>query len=150
MRMCRGRGGRSASAMVRCSGGLDLSASAASTRGGSAASLFRFGAKQIRERQCKLASYGAAKRELMPGVEQRRHKGLNNRVENSHQPTRRRERQMKRFKSPRQAQRFLSAHAQIDNLFHLLRDHVTASEYRAARARAFEVWADVSGVAAAA
>src|SRR5207344_2590483 len=60
----------------------------------------------------KLASYPAAKRELMPGVEHRRHKGLNNRAENSHQPTRRRERQMKRFKSPGQAQRFLSAHDQ--------------------------------------
>jgi transposase-like protein len=54
---------------------------------------------------------------MMPGVEYRRHKGLNNRAENSHQPTRRRERQMKRFnyKSPGQTQRFLSAH-----------DHVTA------------------------
>ncbi len=57
---------------------------------------------------------------------------------------------MKRFKSARHAQRFLSAHDQINNLFHLRRDHVSASEYRAARARAFEVWADVSGVAAAA
>src|SRR5918995_4568069 len=63
----------------------------------------------------KLASYGAARKDLMPGVEHRRHKGLDNRAENSHQPTRRRERQMKRFKSPRQAQRFLSAHDQIDN-----------------------------------
>src|SRR4051795_10346760 len=58
----------------------------------------------------KLASYSAAKGEVMPSVEHRRHKGLNNRAENSHQPTRRRERQMKRFKSPGQAQRFLSAH----------------------------------------
>jgi putative transposase len=98
----------------------------------------------------KLPSYGAAKKELMPGVEHRRHKGLNNRAENSHQPTRRRERQMKRFTSARQAQRFLSAHDQINNLFHLRRDHVTASEYRAARARAFEMWAEISGVAAAA
>src|SRR5512144_1986975 len=48
----------------------------------------------------KLASYPAAKSELMPGVEHRRHKGLNNRAKNSHQPTRQRERQMKRFKSP--------------------------------------------------
>src|ERR687893_786635 len=47
----------------------------------------------------KLPSYGAAKQVLVPGVEHRRHKGLNNRAENSHQPTRRRERQMKRFKS---------------------------------------------------
>src|SRR5918998_22756 len=98
----------------------------------------------------KLASYPAAKKDLMPGFGHRRHKGLNNRAENSHQPTRRRERQMKRFKSPRQAQRFLSAHDQIDNLFHLRRDHVTAVRYRAARTRAFEAWAEVSGVAAAA
>ena len=115
--------------------------------------------RKLLKRQCraprvmvtdKLASYGAAKGELMPGIEHRRHKGLNNRAENSHQPTRRRERQMKRFKSPRQAQRFLSAHGQISNLFHLRRDHVTASEYRAARVRALEMWADISGVAAAA
>src|SRR6185369_1478884 len=65
----------------------------------------------------KLASYGAAKREVMPGIEHRQHKGLNNRAENSHQPTRRRERQMKQFKSAGQAQRFLSAHDQINNLF---------------------------------
>jgi putative transposase len=98
----------------------------------------------------KLASYPAAKKDLMPGVEHRRHKGLNNRAENSHQPTRRRERQMKRFKSPRQAQRFLSAHDPINNLFHLRRDHVTADQYRAARIQVFEVWADVTGVSAAA
>jgi putative transposase len=98
----------------------------------------------------KLASYPAAKRELMPGVEHRRHKGLNNRAENSHQPTRRRERQMKRFKSAGQAQRFLSAHDQINNLFHLRRDHVTATEYRAARAQAFAIWAEVTGAMAAA
>src|SRR5919205_3981926 len=64
----------------------------------------------------KLASYGAAKREVMLGVEHRQHKGLNNRAENSHQPTRRRERQMKRFKSAGQVQRFLSAHDPISNL----------------------------------
>jgi putative transposase len=98
----------------------------------------------------KLPSYGAAKKELMPSVEHRRHKGLNNRAENSHQPTRRRERQMKGFKSAGQAQRFLSAHDPINNLFHLRRDNVSASEYRAARARAFETWAGISGVAAAA
>src|SRR3954451_18192690 len=96
----------------------------------------------------KLASYGAAKREIVPGVEHRQHKGLNNRAENSHQPTRPRERQMKRFKSARQAQRFLSAHDQINNLFHLRRDHVPASEYRAARTRAFQTWAEVTGMAA--
>jgi putative transposase len=57
---------------------------------------------------------------------------------------------MKRFKSARQAQRFLSAHDQISNLFHLRRDDVTASQHRAARARAFETWADISGVTDAA
>ena len=76
----------------------------------------------------KLASYSAAKDEVMPSVEHRRHKGLNNRAENSHQPTRRRERQMKRFKSAGQAQRFLSAHDQINNLFHLRRDHLPARQ----------------------
>src|SRR5690242_18954910 len=98
----------------------------------------------------KLASYGAAKREVMPGVEHRQHKGLNNRAENSHQPTRRRERQMKRFKSAGQAQRFLSAHDQINNLFHLYRDHLPAAEYRAVRAQAFAIWAEVTGAKAAA
>ena len=55
---------------------------------------------------------------------------------------------MQRFKSPRQAQRFLSAHDQIGNLFHLRRDHVTAVQHRAARVRAFEAWAEVSGIVA--
>jgi putative transposase len=98
----------------------------------------------------KLASYGAAKRAVMPSVEHRKHKGLNNRAENSHQPTRRRERQTKRFKSPGQAQRFLSAHDGINNLFHLRRHQVPAAQYRAARIQAFQVWADVTGVATAA
>ena len=113
--------------------------------------------RKLLKRQCraprvmitdKLASYGAAKREVMPGVEHRQHKGLNNRAENSHQPTRRRERQMKRFKSARQAQRFLSAHDQINNLFHLRRDHIPADQYRAARTQAFQAWAEVTGAAA--
>ena len=97
----------------------------------------------------KLPSYGAAKREVMPGVEHRQHKRLNNQAENSHQPTRRRERQRKRLKSAQQAQRFLSAHDQIANLFHLSRDHVATSEYRATELRAFEVWTNISGAAAA-
>jgi hypothetical protein len=57
----------------------------------------------------KLASYGAAKREVMPGIEHRQHKRLNNRAENSHQPTRRRERQMKQFKSAGQLPGWLLA-----------------------------------------
>ncbi|HEX6013191.1 MAG TPA: transposase, partial [Geminicoccaceae bacterium] len=90
----------------------------------------------------KLASYPLAKQELMPGVGHRRHKGLNNRADNPYQPTRRRERQVKRFKSSGQAQRFLSAHDRINNLFQLRRDHLTATEYRAARAQAFAIWAE--------
>src|ERR1700712_663210 len=96
----------------------------------------------------KLASYSAAKDELMPSVEHRRHKGLNNRAENSHQPTRRRERQMKRFTSAGQAQRFLSAHDGINNLFLLRRDQVSSTQYRAARTQAFQIWAEVTGVGA--
>src|SRR5207244_8130369 len=55
----------------------------------------------------KLKSYGEAKREILPGVEHRQHKRLNNRAENSHQSTRLREKKMRRFKSAKQAQRFL-------------------------------------------
>jgi putative transposase len=98
----------------------------------------------------KLKSYAAAKREIMPAVEHRQHKGLNNRAENSHQPARRRERIMKRFKSPRQVQRFLSAHDQIANHFPRMRDHDTAANFRAARKSAFAAWAEVIGVAMAA
>jgi putative transposase len=98
----------------------------------------------------KLRSYGAAKREIMPGVEHRQHKGLNNRAENSHQPTRRRERQMKRFKSARHVQRFVSIHDPIANLFHFPRNQLTATDYRAARAQAFEDWAGIAGAQLAA
>ena len=95
----------------------------------------------------KLASYAAAKRVVMPGVEHRQHKGLNNRAENTHQPTRRRERMMKRFKSAGQAQRFLSVHDQIANLFRRPAN-TNAAAHRKSRAQAFSVWAEVTGVAA--
>jgi putative transposase len=97
----------------------------------------------------RLASYGAAKREIMPGVEHRQHQRLNNRAENSHQPTRRRERIMKRFKSAGQAQRFLSAHDQVANLFRRPAN-TNASDHRRARARAFQVWTEVTGIVSAA
>ena len=95
----------------------------------------------------KLASYAVAKRVVMPGVEHRQHKGLNNRAENSHQPTRRRERMMKRFKSAGQAQRFLSVHDQVGNLFRRPAN-TNAAEHREARASTFVAWAEVTGVAA--
>ena len=98
----------------------------------------------------KLRSYGAAKRTILPGVEHRQSRYLNNRAEVSHQPTRRRERQMQRFKSARHAQRFLSSHGQIHNHFQLRRHLLTAPEHRAARDRAFQTWRDVAGVARAA
>ncbi len=75
----------------------------------------------------KLRSYGAAKREIMPGVEHRPHKGLNNRAENSRQPVRRRERIMKRFKSARQLQCFVSIHDPIANLFHIPRHDIPST-----------------------
>jgi putative transposase len=89
----------------------------------------------------KLASYAAAKRTVMPGVEHRQHRDLNNRAENSHQPTRRRERIMKRYKSAGQAQRFLSAHDQVANLFRRPANTNTADRRRA-RARAFQTWTE--------
>lgn len=95
----------------------------------------------------KLGSYGAAKREILPGVEHRQSRYLNNRCEVSHQPTRRRERHMRRFKSVRQAQQFLSIHTPIHNHFQLRRHRLPASEYRAARDRAFLTWRDATGVA---
>jgi putative transposase len=94
----------------------------------------------------KLASYAAVKRMVMPGVEHRQHKGLNNRAENSHQPTRRRDRIMKRFKSAEQAQRFRSVHDPVANLFRRPA-HTNASDHRRARARALQAWAEVTGIA---
>ena len=94
----------------------------------------------------KLASYGAAKTAVMPSVEHRQHKGLNNRAENSHQPTRRRERIMKRFKSAGHAQRFLSTHDQVANLFRRPAN-TTAADHRQSRDRAFTAWAEVTGIA---
>jgi putative transposase len=83
--------------------------------------------------------------------EHRQHKGLNNRAENSHQPTRRRERIMKRFKSRRQAQSFLSVHDQIANLFHVpYPEHTTASARRALRERACATWREISSACLAA
>lgn len=94
----------------------------------------------------KLGSCGALKRQIMPGVEHRQHKGLNNRAL---QPTRRRERIMKRFKSPRQAQRFLAVHDQVAKFFRRPANISNADHCRH-RAQAFQTWADVTGIALAA
>jgi putative transposase len=87
-----------------------------------------------------LKSYAAAKAKIIPGVEHRQSRYLNNRAENSHQPTRQRERRMKRFKSPRQAQQFLSAHGPIHQHAHPRRHRMSAAEYCAYLAEAFAVW----------
>jgi len=97
----------------------------------------------------KLASYAVAGRETMPGVEHRRHKGLNNRAENSHQPTRRREKIMKRFKSARQLQRFVSIHDPIANLFHFPRHALPSSDHRDLRSAAMETWHEITHITAA-
>ena len=97
----------------------------------------------------KLRSYDAAKRDIIPGVEHRSHKGLNNRAENSHQPTRRRERIMKRFKSPRQLQRFVSIHDPIANLFHFPRNTLSSADHRDLRAAAMQIWGEIAHVRAA-
>jgi putative transposase len=73
-------------------------------------------------------------------VQHRVSRYLNNRAENSHRPTRGRERQMQRFKSPAQAQRFLSAHAMIYGHFRPRRHLMSAARHRRARARAFRIW----------
>ena len=88
----------------------------------------------------KLRSYGVARRQLLPKVEHRQSRHLNNRAENSHRPTRRRERQMQQFKSPRHAQNFLSSHSFIYGHFHPRRHRLAATTYRAIRTQAFNVW----------
>jgi len=96
----------------------------------------------------KLPSYGAAQREVLPGVEHRRHKGRNNRAENAHQPTRERERRMRRFKSPGHAQRFLAAYGPIVGHFRPRRHRLSAAAYRETRHERFATWRAVTGTPA--
>jgi putative transposase len=94
----------------------------------------------------KLASYGVAHRRLIPSVEHRRSKYLNNRAENSHQPTRQREHAMKRFHSPGGAQRFLSAFSGISPHFRPRRHRLTAAQYRHEMTTRFTTWNQVTGL----
>ena len=87
----------------------------------------------------KLRSYGAAIRDLCPSVDHRSHKGLNNQSEASHRHTRRREKAMGRFKSPRQAQSFLPVHDQTTNIFRPKRHSLSTKSYRQSRADAFSL-----------
>ncbi|MGY3061536.1 transposase-like protein [Streptomyces sp. TE3672] len=93
----------------------------------------------------KLRSYGAAHREVMPSVEHRSHKGLNDRAENSHQPTRQRERAMKGFRSFGGAQRFLSAFSGISPHFRPHRHLMTAFDHRAEMTVRFAIWDQITG-----
>ncbi|WP_033329684.1 IS6 family transposase [Streptomyces yerevanensis] len=93
----------------------------------------------------RLRSYGAAHREVMPSIEHRSHKGLNNRAENSHQPTRQRERAMKGFRSTGAAQRFLSAFSGISPHFRPRRHLMTAPGHRAEMAIRFATWDQETG-----
>ncbi|OWY64082.1 IS6 family transposase [cyanobacterium TDX16] len=92
----------------------------------------------------KLKSYEAANKPVMKRVEHRQHKELNNRAENSHQPTRVRERRMRKFKSPGQAQRFLSALGPIRDHFHPKQHQLTAHRYRQLLRQRLEDWREVA------
>ena len=93
----------------------------------------------------KLRSYSAAKAQVLPGVEHIQQKYLNNRAENSHQPTRLRERVMRRFKSSGHAQRFLSAFGIISSHFRPGRHLCSAGVYREIMKRRFATWEEVVG-----
>ena len=88
----------------------------------------------------KLRSYGFPHRELIPESILSTKQYESNRAEQSHEATRVRERGMRKFKSVRQAQRFLGTHAAVSNLFNLGRHLVRAEHYRDLRVSAFEEW----------
>jgi putative transposase len=94
----------------------------------------------------KLGSYQAARRSVLASVEHRQSKYLNNRAENSHQPTRVRERAMRKFSSPGGAQRFLAAFSVISPHFRIRRHLLHAQEYRREMASRFSTWNDVTGL----
>ena len=96
----------------------------------------------------KLGSYAAARRQFMPDVEHRSHKGLNNRAENSHLPFRRRERAMQGFRSPKYLQRFVSVFSAIRNLFVPPRSRRSAHTTRLHRLNAMAEWKSVASVTA--
>lgn len=97
----------------------------------------------------KLKSYGAAKREILPGVEHRQSRYLNNRCESSHLPTRQRERRMQRFKSSGHAQRFLSAYGPIAQHFRPRRHLYSAPDYRQEMKKRFQIWQEITETATA-
>ena len=102
------------------------------------------GAEPMRLITDKLRSYPQAARDVLPSAEHCTDRYANNRAELSHQLTRQRERQMRRFKTGHQAHRFLSTHARVNNLFRYGRHLLRAANHRLFRARAFAVWQQVT------
>lgn len=98
----------------------------------------------------QLRSDRAALREILPHVERRQHRSLNNRVENSHQLSRQRGRRLQRFKSPGHAQRFLAAYGPIAQHFRLRRHRVRAAAYRQEPQQRFDPWQELTNVPTAA
>jgi putative transposase len=94
----------------------------------------------------KLKSDGAAKREIVPGVEQRQHRSLNNRAEHSPQPTRQRERRMQGCKSPGHVQRFLAAYGPIAQHCRPRRHRWSAPAYRQERQKRCHGWGEITGI----
>jgi len=97
-----------------------------------------------------LQSHGAAKREILPGVEHRQHRSLNNWAENSHQSTRQRERRMQGFTSPGQEQRFRSASGPIAQHFRPRRHRLAARASRQQLQNRFQIWQEITTPALAA
>ena len=137
-----------------CGGPSTRTASTSSSRRRDAKAAKRF-FRRLLKRQCAsprvmvtdtLRSYRVAHREVMPSVEHRQSRYLNNRAENSHQPTRQRERAMKRFRSPGGAQRVLSAFSGISPHFRPRRHRLIADDYRTEMTRRFAVWNEVTGL----
>ncbi len=98
----------------------------------------------------KLRSYSAALKELLPRTEHRQSRYLNNRAENSHQKTRRRERALQRFKSCGHAQRFLSVFEPLNTHFRPPRHLLKAADYRQIMSKRFTTWREVTELAATA
>jgi len=92
----------------------------------------------------KRASYPPALRSVLPGVAHQRHKGLNDRAENSHRPVRKRERVLQRFKSPGHAQRFLEPFSAVHNHFRPRRHLLSSDQYRQIRTQRFQQWREAA------
>jgi len=98
----------------------------------------------------KVKNYAADEREILLGIQHRQHRYLNNRLENSHQPTRQREQHLQRFTTLGYAQRFLSAQGRIKQRFCSRRHRFSVPAYRQPLRERFQIWQEVTTVALAA